>query len=130
MTWTLGYNSELSIIEAVFTGRTDGMDVQVFTAKAIALGQQHGCLRYFTDASNIELQTSTLDIYDLPNRQYQALGLDRQSRVAIVLPISLKEFEIAKYFETSCNNAGWCVRTFSTRDQAIEWLIGVESVSK
>ena len=122
--WRLGFNSRLSIIEVVLTARIDGHDLRRMTAEAISLGQQRGCLKYLVDAVNLELVATTFDIYDIPHRQYDELHLDRRTRIALVLPTSLREFEFARFYETQCTNCGWNVKSFPVPEEAFDWLMG------
>ena len=125
--WTLEYNGRLSIIEVVLRGRIDGQAIRRMTVEAIALGQRMDCPKYLVDAIDLELAATTFDIYDLPNRQYDELGLDRKSRVALVLPTLLREFEIARFYEIQCTKRGWNVKSFPVPDKAFEWLTGTGS---
>lgn len=124
MTWTLDCNSQLRIIELVYTGRTSGMDLQESTSKAIAMGKEKGCLMFFVDATEIVVSGSIFDLLDLPARQYPAANLYHQGRIAVVLPKRPKEQEDARFYETACVNRGWAVKLFPNRDEGIEWLTG------
>ena len=129
MAWRLGFNSGPSIVEVVLTGRIDGQDLRRMTAEAIALGQQRGCLKYLVDAVNLELATTTFDIYDMPHRQYDELHLDRRTRIALVLPTLLREFEFARFYEIQCTHCGWNVKSFPVSEEAFEWLMGATESS-
>lgn len=126
MKWTLGYNGTLSIIELVFAGRNTGQDLRESTSEAIALSKQQGCLKFLVDATDIELGATLFDLHDLPATQYKVENLDRRSRAALVLPKSPKEQVDAEFYETACNNHGWRVKSFRTRDEGIEWLKGID----
>jgi hypothetical protein len=123
----LEYNSGLSFIAVELAGRIDGKDLRRITAEAITLGQQRGCLRYLVNAMNLELAATTFDIYDMPHRQYDELHLDRRTRIALVLPTLLREFEFARFYEIQCTNRGWNVKSFPVTDEAFKWLMGAES---
>lgn len=130
MKWTLNYNGALSIVEVVYTGRNTGQDLRESTSEAIALSKTQGCLKFFVDATDIELGATLFDLYDLPATQYKSENLDRRSRAALVLPKLPKEQEDAKFYEIACSNQGWKVKSFLTRDEAIDWLKGIDSADK
>ena len=126
MKWTLNYDGALSIVALVFTGRNTGQDLRESTSEAIALGKRQGCLKFLVDATDMELDATRFELYDLPATQYRVENLDRRSRAALVLPKLPKELEDAKFYETACVNRGWRVKSFRTRDEAIEWLKGID----
>ena len=56
------------------------------------------------------------DVYDRP-RQYEAAGVSRSSREEIVSPKSAKGQECIQCYEGLCDNRGWTVKQFKTRDK-------------
>ncbi len=123
MTWKLEYNSELRIIDLVYSGNVSGPDMRETTSRAISLSQEHGITDFLVDASNQEQAGTVTDVHELP-QQYVEDGADRQKvRVAYVRPISPDLQELGKFFENVCVNRGWHVQSFTNRRDAIGWLL-------
>jgi hypothetical protein len=130
MNWTVKFNRELRIVETVFTGKTTGSNLRDATTRTIALANEQGTTGVLVDATGIQMVASTLDILDLPARQYEKDDLDRRTHVALILPTQEKEREDARFYETACVNRGWQVRSFPSQDEAIEWLVNMTSSNK
>ena len=124
---TVEYNSALDVIEIVHAGLTSAEDLRKTTTMAIALINERGVLDVLLDATTIDLRASLVDVYNLPAEDYEAEKLDRRACVGLVLPESKKGREFAEFYETACSNRGWNVRSFSSRDEAINWLKGGDS---
>ena len=130
MAYTLKYNRTLGIVELAYTGRYTAQESRESTAKAIALGKEHGDADALVDATEAEVAVSIIDLLDLPDRQYVAQGMNRRIRLAVVSPRLPKDHKDAKFYETACLNRGWNVRLFTSRDDAIEWLTRTDSSNK
>ncbi len=122
MTWKLEYNSELRIIDLVYSGNVSGPDMRETTSRAISLSQEHGITDFLVDASNHEQAGTVTEVFDLP-QQFVEEDVNHQSRVAYVKPISPDLQELAQFFETVCVNRGWHVQSFTNRRDAIGWLL-------
>ena len=122
MAWTLEYNTTLSIIEIVFAGKITASDLEELTTKRIKMCKEKDILEVLIDATEQELAASLFDIFQLPDKQYFSEGMDRKTRVALVMPKSPKSLEAAQFYETACVNRGWDVKLLPHRDEAIEWL--------
>ena len=130
MTTTLEYNSKLHIIEIVHTGLTPVANLTAVTTKGIELTKEKNIFDVLIDATEIELVTSLCDIFNLPAKQYVEESLDHRIRIGLVQPKLTKEKEDAQFYETACINRGWFVKTFSNRNDAIDWLKNRESSNK
>jgi hypothetical protein len=126
MAYTVQYNPALQIVELRYTGRLTAQEARESTSEAIALGKENGDADALVDATKAEVATSVFDLYDLPNRQYAAQGMNRRVRVAVIPPRIPKDEEAVRFYETACLNRGWQVRLFPSRDAAVEWLTGRE----
>jgi len=104
------------------TSRITGADLRESTSAGIVLSREKGNADALVDSTELELVASLFYLFDLPARQYYEDGLNRRVRVAVVLPSLPKEREDVLFYETACVNRGWRVRSFPTRDDAIEWL--------
>jgi hypothetical protein len=124
MPWHIHYNPALRCIETVYTGGITALDMQESTSKGISLGRENDTNRFLLDATEAELSASFMDVYARPAIQYDAEGVDRVSRLAVVAPRSPRAREAIQFFETVCVNRGWGVKVFPSRQEALDWLIG------
>jgi hypothetical protein len=122
MTWSHEYNSKLQIVELVYAGETTARDLQVSTSELIALEKEKGINRFIVDATDMEVNFSLMDVYNLPTKQYIEENADRKGRVAVVLQTSPRTKEAVDFYEDVCRNRGWMVQVFSKREEAIDWL--------
>jgi hypothetical protein len=124
MSYTINHNASLGVIELTYRGRITGADLKEATSKCISLGKQTGTTKFLVDEVGMDLDTSIVNLYELPNKQYADEEANRQGRVAIILPTSKEAREAVQFYVTSCQNRGWFVRAFSERLSAINWLTG------
>jgi len=124
MTWTLEHNETFRFIHVTLFDSVSGPELKEVTSAAIALLKKKGVLGAFLDLTGLELMAPIIDVYDLPDKQYDQEGLDRNVRMAMVLPVSHSAKQAAEFYETVCVNRGWLVRSFPERNDAIEWLKG------
>jgi hypothetical protein len=123
MAWTLDYDPESGIIVTTYRGTSTVGDLRDASSAAIALGKTHESWRFLTDASEGSFDVALIALLNLPAKQYQAEGADRGSRVALLLPKSAKDRDLARFYETVCLNRGWLVQSFDDRDEARRWLL-------
>lgn len=133
MTTDVKYNSETRIIDIVHSGTLTAEKINNATSEALALHIELGVNAVLLDASKLESVANLTDFFDLP-KQYDQGGASRNVRIAQVMPeanetIDLSEVvDTLQFYENVCNNRGWIVRTFYTRDEAIEWLLEKKTV--
>ena len=118
----LRFNEQLHIIEIVHTGIISGDDLRKHTDDAIALQQKHVVEKVLVDTSELEAM-EILSMYDLP-RQYEDGGAIRSVRIALVKPRLKTVQKMATFYDDVCNNRGWTVQQFESRDEAVLWLMG------
>lgn len=127
MAYTLEYNSKINTIEVAFVGSVSGPEVREATTNAITLLKKHGGSKVLIDTTRLEVAPQFFDIYNLPAYQYVEEGLSHKTRLALITPESTKVSEATQFYETACVNRGWLVRSFSARDEALEWLKGIDT---
>jgi hypothetical protein len=66
---------------------------------------------------------ASIEVFNLASKQFPLEHVDRSARMAVLLPATAKERELAAFYETVCLNRGWLVQRFETRDEARRWLI-------
>jgi len=127
MPWTVEYDHELDVVKGTYVGRVTADEFKEATIKAIGLAKDHNTNLFLIDDSNWEGGASVAGLIGLPDL-YEKLKADRCSRAALILPSSgTAALEDARFYETVCLNRGWQVKVFSTRQDAVAWLIDKES---
>ncbi len=122
MGWTVTHLESAGIVEIKLSGVVSGDGLREATTEAIRVAGQYGLSRGLIDATQQVRTGSMVDLVELP-QQYSDLGLNRESRIALVLPVEEDLHGIADFYETVCVNRGWMVQTFAARDKAIGWLL-------
>ena len=119
---TLEYNPELGIVQLKYVGRVTGDEFKETTFEAQDLAKKNNTNLFLIDDSELEDAGLLHDLYNLP-ALYEELGVDRVSKVALLLPrLSAAAAEDARFYETICVNRGWLVKVFTERQEAINWL--------
>lgn len=125
MPYEVTWDGNLGIIDSTVTGVLSGDEIRSCTDEIIDLSVRRGVAKILIDALKATSVSSFEDVYDIPGR-YQEGGLSRSSRLALVLPELRSVREIAKFYDNVCNNRGWLVQPFATRDEAVAWLTNDE----
>ena len=120
------HNRNFQIIEITHTGILTVQNLEKTTSEAMALHKELGVNAVLIDTSNLESVENLMDLYDLP-QQYDDGGASRAVRIALVMPETSAAREAGQFYDDVCNNRGWVVRPFETRDEATEWLTAKES---
>jgi len=115
-------NSGLKIIEVFYSGITTSKDMKEATSQSITTMSETGINKILIDMRGIKLDTSLMDIHDMPDKQYEQEGLDSDSRIAMIYAGTAIENELIDYFASVSRNRGWKVSTFSEHSDAIKWL--------
>jgi hypothetical protein len=126
MTYDIRYNSALRAVELVFTEILSAEDLRKCTDEGINLEKEHDVYAMLIDAADLESAPSVSDILDLP-QQYEEGGFSRSNRLAFVWPRHPAAKVVAEFYDDVCNNRGWRVQPFDTRDEAVAWLTSSES---
>ena len=126
MPYDLKYNTALRAIELVYTGDLSGEDLRKSTDEGIILQNEHDVYAMLIDAFDLASAPSVTDIFDLP-RQYEESGFNKVNRLALVWPRVPAAKSVAQFYDDVCNNRGWRVQPFETRDEAVAWLTSNES---
>ncbi len=124
MPFRVEFSTSLGCVEYVFAERCSERDVHEATSRGIELGKAHDTHRYLIDAREMDYTGTIVALLDLPARQYEAQGMSRSSRIALVLPTAPGTRADAKFYETASANRGWNVKCFETREEALAWLGG------
>lgn len=125
MPYEVNCNSKLRIIEATISGMLSTEEFHSCTNEQMNLSAKHDIGSVLINALELTSVEFFMDVYDLPGR-YKEGGQSRSSRIALVLPKLRALHELGEFYDNVCNNRGWTVQSFATRDEAIAWLTNGE----
>lgn len=100
----------------------DYRDYKKQTEEVIRLSREFGSGLYLSDVRSIDNRAKLSDILRI-NRLYKELGQSPDTRLALVIDKTQKDYNLIKIFEVSCTVRRWNVRTFIDMDDAIRWLL-------
>ncbi|HUL94870.1 MAG TPA: hypothetical protein VLT89_02605 [Usitatibacter sp.] len=109
------------MVEITYRGLIPAEQLRRVLEEFVALQSAAGVLRVLLDSREHEVASSRGEIVNFP-QAYEALGLDRRTRIAVIPPASPDGRKAATFYETACRNRGWNVRVHPDRDSAIAWL--------
>ena len=87
----------------------------------VSLLKQHAASRMLVDYTDAQVQVSTMDIYTIPDR-YDALGLPRSVRIAVVMPRDLEDKALFDFYADVTHNRGFMTKLFRSAKEARLWL--------
>lgn len=123
MSFDLRIDADHAVLEVIYAGVVTGTELFEATRIAAERLSESGLLRALADLTAVEQVTASIaPVFELPQKVYVDLGLDRKLRIAVLAPPVDKVIELARFFELACQNRGWQARIFTERDRAIEWL--------
>ena len=128
MSWTVAYNPDINIVEVVYAGLVTSAELEEASAKRIRLQKEFNTTLVLADGSHMEhLAAGIIDVHNLPAELFKSHHANRNTRMALVLPKPKEASATVKYFETASINRGWQVRSFSNRQDALDWLLKTRS---
>jgi len=123
MSFTINYNTEHGIVESVLTDDVTKEDLRLHEIRCMDLAEESKSSLFLTDATRATLKVSVVNLYDLPEL-YEKYGLERRPvRIAVLEPTSEEGKGLVDFYETVCVNRGWHSKAFTTRQEAVDWLL-------
>ena len=123
MPYRIAHDEATGIVEVTYTGRVTKADFAAASAAAYEFQKSHGILRFLIEiAESAEMAATKVDIYNLPSKAYAQFGLDRRTRIAMLVPGTEALQQAAAFYEDASRNRGWNVRSFPGRSAAMAWL--------
>jgi hypothetical protein len=121
MPWEARYLAQERVVETSYSGSLDPRELRDAIETTIRMAGENGTTRFLADLSTLEGGHSIVDLSESVAR-FEALGVARDMREALVLPDLASSSESARFYETACQNRGWNVRVFPDRTTALAWL--------
>lgn len=119
MPWTL--EAEDGLLVVTFRGPFAAAELREATLAIVDALLAQQCLRLLLDCSEAHFDVPTLNVYQLP-ALYEARGVSRQVRAAVVMPVDGYHAEIFQFYEDVCRNRGYFVQLFPDAAAARLWL--------
>jgi hypothetical protein len=121
MPWNVVHLEREGVVETVYSGAITTADLRDAIMATVAMAKERGSRRFLSDCSQLEEGGSLTDIYELPGL-YERLGIGRNWKEGIVLPVIPQAEDQLKFYETVTQNQGFQVRIFPSREEALSWL--------
>lgn len=108
-------------IECTYYGKVTEEELRLAIREFMEKGGGTDLLLVLTDCLGMTASPSVLDVYERIN-MYEKLGIDTETKEAILIPSDQVVMENVKFYETACLNRGYNVRIFEKKEDAIKWL--------
>ena len=118
---SIEYQPDRRAVVIVSTGTVTLDELGCQSPVAVELLKQHSASRMLVDYLDAQVNVSTLDVYALPDR-YEALGLSRNVRIAVVIPRGLDDAKLFEFYTDVTHNRGFNTRLFKSTEEAQRWL--------
>lgn len=123
MPWSISYLKEKEVVVVQYVGIVTNNDIAEGAKARIEVQKTRNTKRVLITLLEIEsVETTIIDAHSLPNKLYEQLGADRQSKVALVSPSSGPLKMLCDHYENASINRGWNVKVFFTEQEAFKWL--------
>lgn len=108
-------------IELKYTGAIPENEFKEAIMEFIRFNAERKCLLVLTDLREITLTPSILNVYDMIN-MFEKMGIDKNTSEALIMPENKFAADNIKFYETACQNKGYNVKIFYTKEEALKWL--------
>ena len=120
MKYKIHYDKENDCLIGKFTGALDKETVRKYGENAAKLSLKHICKQLISDISGVQIELSTIELFELPSLMELA-GIDRTWK-RVVLIGSDESGADPHFFENVALNRGYNVKVCTDFDEAINWL--------
>lgn len=122
MPFCINFNPIHLVVESYLSGDVSTRELTDAFYETVMLVSQYNTQLIFTDCSALKGGFSLFDTYPLL-KELELSEKYHELKQAIVLPTSAHLTKSFKFWETSCNNRGYRVKTFPCRQIAFYWLL-------
>jgi len=121
MPWKQEIKDGGMLLEVTYTGIFAAEELRATTVQIVDLLIEKDIQRLVLDCHDAHFNVPTVAFYQLPEL-YEAKGLSRQVRAAVVKPQDGYHLEIFQFYEDVCRNRGYFVMLFDDAPSARAWL--------
>ena len=122
MPYEIKFLKETGIVSIENKGELTFDELIEQSKEAINLGRENYSHLFLTDFSNVKVHASTMEVLQFPEI-YEQLGMNKMSKIAVLVSGIELNTEDLKFYETICLNRGWQIKIFLEKEPAIEWLV-------
>ena len=115
---TITFNRELGIIEVDSYGEVTSEDSQASLALLEQLLRETGTNLVLSDTRRQEATPSTIDVFQFGSQ------LPRSIRLAVIVSAEQPTADDVSFVSDVAANRGVEIKIFSTREEALKWLLG------
>ncbi|HEY1773921.1 MAG TPA: hypothetical protein VGH91_12105 [Gammaproteobacteria bacterium] len=121
MPWTIETQDGGELLEVTYQGDFAAEELRIATLEIVDALVDKGILRLLLDCRDAHFNVPTIAVYQLPEL-YDAKGLSRQVRAAVVKPRDGYHLELFEFYEDVCRNRGYFAMLFDDTASARQWL--------
>jgi hypothetical protein len=121
MVWAIEYLPQYQVVIIKTHGDILYNELQGQFEEAVRMAQEADTDRFLFDDTDLHINVSTVDIYDIPKLLISA-GVSRASRIAVVISPKDTGIENYRFLETVCQNQGFTVKVYTSLSRAYDWL--------
>ena len=122
MAYDLRIIKNKKIIEIRNSGEITNEDMITETQEVIKLQHEKNIVLILTEFVSVKVDASLSDVFQFPE-MYEQMGMDRKTRIAVLVSEIEVNNEELDFYETICINRGWTIKIFIDKKEAIEWLL-------
>lgn len=119
MPFKIEYDAGMDCIFSTFTGEITMALTKEYIAALLPVLEETGCRRVLSDSRQAHLKLSAMDIMQFP-KMAAASPLTETLKRALLASPGTSGYEL---YETLCNLQGQHVQIFSSKEEALEWLM-------
>ena len=123
MPYDVAFNEAHSIVEICYSGAVTAEELLCAYFDAVSLAKSVNSKRFLADCTALRGGHSLTDLYLLID-QFEASGLERDVKEAILIPSLQASVADVEFYETACRNRGYNISLFRDLGAALAWLRG------
>lgn len=122
MAWNVDLHLQFPIVVLTYSGEIAPADLEASFASTITLCESSKCFLILADCLQMTGGHSLTDVYMTASALANQEDL-HHFREALILPEAQAMDELPRFWETVSNNHGLSAKTFTGRQEAIDWLM-------
>lgn len=124
MPWHTSFPPDIPILEARFSGVLTSAELTVAAEETLRQARRSGRMLLLADCSTLDAGGHSItDLYFLADTVSKS-DIGGELKEAVLLPVLPASAEQVEFWENACFNRGVKVRIFTSRQEALGWLLG------
>lgn len=115
---TIDFSAKLNVVSVNAAGELNNEKVALIVERTLKVLEKHKCTKVFCDLSHTKVTASSMEIYESPIL-FDLWEVPYNIRISVVYSQDEKSF---KFWETRMQKAGFVVRVFTEKAEALKWL--------